>query len=129
MKKLVKGMHKDSERVDQPENTYRDALNANLYYSKGAIVNEEGTQLIGSHPIQIIGAIPLLNDQVISFGWVDDSGAATPSFNSTQSAIVLTDTKKNTSRILYKDSALNFQKDNPITVSYTHLTLPTICSV
>ena len=34
MKKLIKGMHKDSERVDQPENTYRDALNANLYYSK-----------------------------------------------------------------------------------------------
>ena len=107
-------MHKDSERVDQPENTYRDALNSNLYYSKGAIVNEEGTEIIGTHPIQVIGAIPLLNNQVVSFGWVDDSGAEIPSFNSTQSAIVLTDTKKNSSRILYKDKGLNFQKDYPI---------------
>ena len=107
-------MHKDSERVDQPENTYRDALNANLYYSKGAIVNEEGTEIMGTHPIQVIGAIPLLNDQVISFGWVDDSGAEIPSFDSTQSAIVLTDTKKSSSRILYKNQGLNFQKDYPI---------------
>ncbi len=70
-------MHKDSERVDQPDGTYRDALNANLYYTKGAIVNEEGTSIVGTHPIQVIGAIPLLNNQVISFGWVDDSGNST----------------------------------------------------
>lgn len=114
MKKLIKGMHKDSERVDQPESTYRDALNANLYYSKGALVSEEGTSLIGTHPIQVIGAIPLLNNQVISFGWVDDSGADVPIFDYTQSAIVLTDTVKNSSRILYKNSELNFQKDSPI---------------
>ena len=114
MKKLIGGMHKDSERVDQPEGTYRDALNANLYYTKGAIVNEEGTSIIGTHPIQIIGAIPLLNNQVISFGWVDDSGATVPSFDSTKSAIVLTDTKTKNSRILYKNAALNFQKNNPI---------------
>ena len=114
MKKLVKGMHKDSERVDQPENTYRDALNANLYYSKGAIVNEEGTSTMGAFPMQIIGTIPLLNNQVISFALVDDSGAATPSFSSSQSAIVLHDTKSKSTRILYKNSGLNFQKDFPI---------------
>ena len=114
MKKLVKGMHKDSERVDQPENTYRDALNANLYYSKGAIVNEEGTSTMGTMPMQIIGTIPLLNNQVISFALVDDSGAPTPSFGSEQSAILLHDTKSKSTRILYKNAGLNFQKDFPI---------------
>lgn len=34
MKKFIKGMVKDPERVDQPEATYRDALNANLYIQK-----------------------------------------------------------------------------------------------
>ena len=64
--------------------------------------------------MQIIGTIPLLNNQVISFALVDDSGAATPSFSSSQSAIVLHDTKSKSTRILYKNSGLNFQKDFPI---------------
>ena len=117
MKKFVKGMHKDSERVDQPEGTYRDALNANLYYSKGAIVNEEGTTELGGLPINVIGSIPLLNDQIVVFGWVDYSGGATPSFTggSDLSSIVLYDTKKNSSRVLYTDPELNFQKTHPIT--------------
>ena len=83
-------------------------------YSKGAIVNEEGTSTMAAIPMQIIGTIPLLNNQVISFAWIDDSGAATPSFSSSQSAILLHDTKTKSTRILYKNSGLNFQKDFPI---------------
>jgi hypothetical protein len=114
MKKLVKGMHKDSERVDQPENTFRDALNANLYYSKGAIVNEQGTTQMGTWPVEVIGSIPLLNNQVIVFGWIDDTQTTIPAFDSTKSGILLVDTKKNSSRILYMNPNLNFQKDYPI---------------
>ena len=40
MKKFVGGMSKDTGRVDQPEGTYRDALNINLNYVKGAVVKE-----------------------------------------------------------------------------------------
>ena len=43
MKKLGKGMFKDTARVDQPEGTMRDALNANLNIKKGSISNEWGT--------------------------------------------------------------------------------------
>ena len=40
--KPLKGMLKDTGRMDQVDGTYRDALNANLYVSKGAVVNETG---------------------------------------------------------------------------------------
>ena len=120
MKKFVKGMHKDSERVDQPEGTLRDALNANLYYSKGAIVNEQGTIRLGTHLMHIIGAVPLLNNQVISFCYVDPdpqiarAGPPVPNFSPENSGIVLTNTRTNESRILYMSPNINFQKSNPI---------------
>ena len=65
MKKFLKGMHKDANRVDLPEGTYRDALNANLYMTKGAVVNEQGNTLIGTYDspnfpiINIIGQCAL----------------------------------------------------------------------
>ena len=104
MKKFVKGMHKDSGRVDQPPNTYRDALNANLYYTKGAITNEEGNSEIGGLSMDVIGTITLLNNQVLVFAIVDSV-----------STIILTFTKTNVMQILYKNSAMNFQKEFPIT--------------
>ena len=116
MKKFVKGMHKDSERVDQPDGTYRDALNANLYYSKGAIVNEEGTTKLGTNAIQPIGAVPILNGEVVVFAWIYTGYDDTPDFSegSKMSGILLLNTRKNTSRILYMDKGLNFQKTHPI---------------
>ena len=54
MKKLGKGMFKDTARVDQPEGTMRDALNANLNIKKGSISNEyldfvlQGSALLAS---------------------------------------------------------------------------------
>ena len=104
MKKFVKGMNKDSGRVDQPPNTYRDALNANLYYTKGAIVNEEGNLLISSPVIDIIGSISLLDGKILAFGLVDNV-----------SSIILIDTNTNISNTLYRNVNLNFQKSHPIT--------------
>jgi len=104
MKKFVKGMNKDSGRVDQPENTYRDALNANLYYTKGAITNEEGTTAVGGVTMDTIGTIPLLKNKIVIFALINDV-----------SHILLADTKRNEIATLYKNSLLDFQKDFPIT--------------
>lgn len=122
MKKFVKGMHKDSERVDQPDGTLRDALNANLYYSKGAVVNEQGTRRIGTHRMHVIGTVPLLNSEVISFCYIDKDTLVeevtgeeiTFDGDVDTSAIVLTDVRTNTSRILYTNEHLNFRKTHPI---------------
>lgn len=104
MKKFVKGMHKDSGRVDQPPNTYRDALNANLYYTKGAVTNEEGNSVIGGLSMDIVGSITLLNNKVVLFALVENV-----------SRIILVNTKYNSMTSLYINAALNFQKDFPIT--------------
>jgi len=104
MRKFVKGMHKDSGRVDQPENTYRDALNANLYYLKGAITNEEGTTVIGGVAMDIVGTISLLDSRIVLFALIDDI-----------SCILIANTKRNEIATLYRNVLLNFQKDFPIT--------------
>ena len=104
MKKFIKGMNKDSGRVDQPPNTYRDALNANLYYTKGAIVNEEGNKIVSTPSMDVIGTISLLEGKVLVFAIVSDV-----------SRIILVDTKTDTSNTLYIASGLNFQKSHPIT--------------
>lgn len=122
MKKFVKGMHKDSERVDQPDGTLRDALNANLYYSKGAVVNEQGTRRIGTHRMHVIGTVPLLNNEVISFCYIDKDTLLeeligeelTFDGDVDTSAIVLTNVATNTSKILYTNPNLNFRKTHPI---------------
>lgn len=45
--KFLKGMFKDSGRIDQPDNTYRDALNLIIDDKKAAVANEYGTEYIG----------------------------------------------------------------------------------
>lgn len=109
MKKFLKGMHKDAERVDMPDGTYRDALNANLYYTKGAIVNEQGTVLVGEYnspnfPIQnIIGQCALEDGRIIVFA-IDTN----PDTNGTN-VISLVTPKQNKYEVLYRNDDLNFQ--------------------
>ena len=73
MKKFLKGMHKDANRVDLPEGTYRDALNANLYMTKGAVVNEQGNTVIGTYDPpnffirNIIGQCALEDGRIVLF--------------------------------------------------------------
>ena len=65
MKKFVNGMVKDPERVDQPDGTYRDALNANIYFQKGAITNELGTIPIADAQIILNNIIGRFNGVMI----------------------------------------------------------------
>ena len=110
MKKFLKGMHKDAERVDMPESTYRDALNANLYFTKGSVVNEQGNSLVGSYtyPIDnIIGQCALEDGRIVIFA-IDSYP------DGDQDIIALADPNLNTYQVLYRNSGLNFQKDYTI---------------
>ena len=106
MKKFIKGMVKDPERVDQPEGTYRDALNANLYYQKGAIVNEQGNKIAATvNPTisNIIGQCPLEDGRIVLFA-IDELGHI----------ISILSPKNNTYTVLYRNDDLNFQPDHTI---------------
>ena len=111
MKKFTAGMVKDPERVDQPEGTYRDALNANLYYQKGAVVNEQGTVAFtnkGGFTIDnIIGQCPLKDGRIILFFNFTKSG-------SPDCAISIVDPSAKTNTIIYNNSRLNFKPSNTI---------------
>jgi hypothetical protein len=112
MKKFLKGMHKDSNRVDQPESTYRDALNATLYYRKGSIVNEQGTISVSvqDNPIvNIVGECALEDGRFVIFALeepVDNLPAA--------SIIAIVDPQPNQYTVLYRDFDLNFQPTHTI---------------
>jgi len=111
MKKFIGGMVKDPERVDQPEGSYRDALNANLYYRKGAVVNEQGTTAfvnVGGFAIDnIIGQCPLKDGRIIIFFNYTFDG-------STTSAISVADPTTLQNEIIYRNAELNFQLSNTI---------------
>jgi len=103
MQKFLKGMQKDPERVDQGEHTYRDALNVNLYYQKGAIVNEQGNQIVADIVpaiYEIIGACPLEDGRIVVFA-IDSIG----------DMISILSPKDGTYTVLYRDDNLNFQSD------------------
>lgn len=112
MKKFIGGMVKDPERVDQPEGSYRDALNANLYYRKGTVVNEQGTTAftnVGNFDINnIIGQCPLKDGRIVLFfNYVNKDSQAT-------SAISIADPATLQNEILYENAQLNFQPSNTI---------------
>ena len=46
--KFVKGMFKDTGPIDQPDYTYRDALNAVIDQNKAAVFNEVGNSYVSS---------------------------------------------------------------------------------
>jgi len=111
MKKFIAGMNKDPERVDQLDNTFRDALNANIYTIKGAVVSEQSNQAIaplfsnGENIIQeVIGQCALEDGRIILFVNLDRG----------DSAITIVDPKTNNHTILYVNAALNFKKSNTI---------------
>jgi hypothetical protein len=95
--KFLKGMHKDFGRVDQPDGTYRDALNAVIDPTKGAVSNEYGNKLTvnlldeQNRGITPVGQIALPNDDFIIFG-----------VSGSRSYIVYIDTKVDSYQILLK---------------------------
>ena len=108
-------MHKDAERVDMPEGTFRDALNANLYFTKASIVNEQGNSLVGSYsypsfPIDnIIGQCTLEDGRIVIFA-IDSCPGEVEGTH----IIALADPSLNTYQVLYRNNDLNFQKDYTI---------------
>jgi hypothetical protein len=73
--KPLKGMFKDTSPVDQPDGTYRDALNAVIDVKRGAVSNEYGTKAHGeflsryfnTYSTVPIGCITLPDDNLIVF--------------------------------------------------------------
>jgi len=104
MKKFLKGINKDVEKVDQLPATYRDALNANVNFIKGAISNENGNVRIGDNFGDVVGQINLSDDSILVFA-IDQNNI---------SGILLVNTIAKTIAILYIDEALDFNVKNPI---------------
>ena len=50
-KRFIKGLFKDTGHIDQPEGSWRYALNAHLTEIDGAVTNEGGTKLHGVIPV------------------------------------------------------------------------------
>lgn len=94
-------MVKDPERVDQPEGTFRDALNANLYVQKGAIVNEQGNKIVTAiEPAitNIIGQCSLEDGRIVLFAK-----------DVTSDVISLVSPKDQTYTVLYRNADLNYK--------------------
>ena len=110
MKKLGKGMFKDTARVDQPEGTMRDALNANLNIKKGSISNEWGTtEYPNNANFRVLGRAVLDDDRIVVFG--QDTA------NNDANQIRLLNTRNQELIVLYENNALNFQQTHPIVCS------------
>lgn len=121
VEKFIKGMNKDTARIDQIDGTYRDALNAVIDSDKGAITSEQGNSTVASlvdptipRSYNIVGQIALPNDDFLMFGAVTES-----SIN--YSGIFYIDVSAQSSRLLFKtnqtsvDGDLNFDVEHPIT--------------
>lgn len=121
MKKFVKGMSKDAGRVDQPNLTYRDALNAVLNSVKGAVVSEEGMSNTGFQTTDVYGSVVLENNDVIALCNVTarDSTGNSVTFHSISSL----DTSTGKRKLLFgtkvtDPNGLNFSTEHPIEVEY-----------
>lgn len=107
MKKLNRGMVKDTALVDQPEGTMRDALNANLNVSKGSIVNEYGTvEYPANADFRVFGRIVLEDDRIVMFG-MDTDGRAVDQ-------IRIMNPRNQQVVVLYENVNLNFRESHVI---------------
>jgi hypothetical protein len=119
--KFIKGMNKDTARIDQIDGTFRDALNAVIDSDKGAITSEQGNSLVArlkdpniSRFFNVVGQIALPNDDFLMFGAVTQLGI-------NYSGIFYIDVSAQTSRMLYStnqnsiDGDLAFDVEHPIT--------------
>lgn len=134
--KFLKGMVKDTGRMDQVDGTYRDALNLIVDDLKLNVGNEYGTSPVASLNVSIyipqtnttetlavnpIGQISLLDDTFIVFGF---RSKFIPGFGTLKvSCIYKINPAANTSTLLYytsniTDTGLNFDSAHPITAEF-----------
>lgn len=118
--KFLKGMNKDTARIDQIDGTFRDALNAVIDSDKGAITSEQGNSLVA--PLKdvagrfynVVGQIALPNDDFLIFG-------AVTVLSISYSGIFYIDVSAQSSRIIYNTNQnsvngdLDFDVEHPIT--------------
>ena len=138
--KPLKGMIKDTGRMDQVDGSYRDALNLIVDDQKLNVGNEYGTQFIGNLqlviivggvniatiPLNAVGQIALLDDNFIIFAageYIDNgvtvSVSAIYKVNvATRSSLVLyytTNVLTTSTSTINPTGHLNFDVDHPIT--------------
>lgn len=113
MKSFAAGMNKDTELLGQPEGTYRDALNMNLNYTQGSLVNEEGVFRVSAVDNFIVcGTVVLDDDRIVLFGRQETDTPVSdddPTNFTHSDQIVLYYPKESNSVVLYQDPLLNFQ--------------------
>lgn len=102
-------MNKDAERVDQPQGTYRDALNANMNDVKGAITNEQGTSRVSTSELEIVGQVTLDDNSIVVFG-IDGTNSLP--------AIALVNTVEDTLQVLLVSVNFNFSVDSTIEATF-----------
>ena len=118
--KFLKGMNKDTARIDQIDGTFRDALNAVIDSDKGAITSEQGNSFVASlrdsvgRLYNVVGQIALPNDDFLVFG-------AVTQLNISYSGIFYIDVSAQSSRLLFNTNQnsvngdLAFDVEHPIT--------------
>tara|TARA_R110002012_G_scaffold311369_1_gene520842 strand:+ start:130 stop:5454 length:5325 start_codon:yes stop_codon:yes gene_type:complete len=121
--RYVQGLFKDTSHIDQPAGTLRFAKNAIVNAAYGAISNEEGNALMASLPdySTVIGAIPVLDNQIALFLRVDNPATQLDAFCEIG---IYTDSVYETILRLAEENVdpawdpigktLNFQESNPI---------------
>ena len=137
-KKFIKGLFKDTAHIDQPEGSWRYALNAFINDKDGSVSNEGGTHPDGRLPTVpvsgviggvehylVIGTIRVDENRVVLFLRDQRSDTSSAIY---RSAIAIWESARNTGgyqngvKILYDDFALrssgkpglNFNKENLI---------------
>ena len=116
MKTFSMGMNKDTELLAQPEGTYRDALNINLNYKQGSVVNEEGvSRMLSTDKFTVCGYSVLDDDRIVLFGQQQTDTLAADGVNYTYyNQIKLLFPREDYSIVLYEDNLLNFQTTHRI---------------
>jgi|DEB0MinimDraft_6_1074348.scaffolds.fasta_scaffold00021_30 hypothetical protein len=110
MKKFIGGMAKDTSKAEQPDGTYRDALNATVSVETGTMSNEWGNELAVSLNVDVVGAIPIDEERLIIFGIGVNQN--------TSCEIILVDPVKKETTVLYRSDKLNFKRSHPIIGEY-----------
>ena len=117
--KFIKGMNKDTAKIDQIDGTFRDALNAVIDSDKGAITSEQGNSIVArlkdpntSRFFNVVGQIALPNDDFLMFGAVTQSGI-------NYSGIFYIDVSAQTSRMLYSTNQNSVDGDLALDVEHT----------
>ena len=112
-KRFIKGLFKDTGRLDQPEGTWRYAKNAVLNSTKGAISNEKGNSNVESIPAShiILGSVSVSDGGIVLFTILPSNNISTISLFKNNVFTTLFQTSAQAFND-YKD--LNFKETNPI---------------